>query len=73
MNTTRQSTWAYNLVLMPILLVGAMDRVVLLPHVGSASNHTRNQMGKLVADNLVAFAEGKPPLTTVAETPFKGW
>ncbi|MEZ5280684.1 MAG: oligosaccharide flippase family protein [Acidimicrobiales bacterium] len=24
-----QSTWAYNLVLMPILLVGAMDRVVL--------------------------------------------
>ncbi|MCB1492212.1 MAG: 2-hydroxyacid dehydrogenase [Rhodobiaceae bacterium] len=51
----------------------AMDRVVLLPHVGSASNHTRNQMGKLVADNLVAFAEGKPPLTPVAETPFKGW
>ena len=30
-------------------------------------------MGQLVVDNLVAFVEGKPPLTPVAETPFKGW
>jgi hypothetical protein len=30
-------------------------------------------MGQLVVDNLVSFIEGKPPLTPVAETPFKGW
>jgi lactate dehydrogenase-like 2-hydroxyacid dehydrogenase len=47
-----------------------MDRVVLLPHVGSASVHCRNLMGQLVVDNLVAWAAGKPPLTPVAETPW---
>lgn len=51
----------------------AMGRVVLLPHVGSASVHTRAAMGKLVADNLLAYAAGTPPLTPVAETPFNGW
>ena len=30
----------------------AMDNVVLLPHVGSASHHTRRAMGQLVVDNL---------------------
>jgi hypothetical protein len=30
-------------------------------------------MGQLVVDNLAAFAEGKPPKTPVAETPFKAW
>ena len=50
-----------------------LDNVTLFPHVGSASQHTRNAMGQLVVDNLVAFAAGKPPLTPVAETPFKGW
>jgi len=49
-----------------------MDHVVLLPHIGSASVHTRNGMGKLVADNLVAWFEGKGPLTPVAETPYSG-
>ena len=47
-----------------------MDQVVLLPHVGSASVHCRNLMGQLVVDNLVAWANGKPPLTPVAETPW---
>lgn len=47
-----------------------MDHVVLLPHVGSASVHCRNLMGQLVVDNLVAWANGKPPLTPVAETPW---
>jgi lactate dehydrogenase-like 2-hydroxyacid dehydrogenase len=51
----------------------ALDNVTLLPHVGSASNHTRNSMGQLVVDNLLAFAVGKPPKTPVPETPFKGW
>jgi lactate dehydrogenase-like 2-hydroxyacid dehydrogenase len=50
-----------------------LDNVVLLPHVGSASIPTRNGMGQLVVDNLKAYSERKPPLTPVAETPFKGW
>jgi lactate dehydrogenase-like 2-hydroxyacid dehydrogenase len=50
-----------------------LDNVTLLPHVGSASNHTRGAMGQLVVDNLLAFAAGKPPKTQVPETPFKGW
>jgi lactate dehydrogenase-like 2-hydroxyacid dehydrogenase len=49
-----------------------MDHVVLLPHVGSASHHTRNAMGQLVVDNLMAWTSGKPPLTPVPETPLKG-
>jgi lactate dehydrogenase-like 2-hydroxyacid dehydrogenase len=48
----------------------AMEHVVLLPHVGSASVHTRNAMGQLVVDNLVSWFSGKGPLTPVAETPW---
>ena len=51
----------------------AMDNVVLLPHVGSGSVHTREKMDQLVVDNIMAWAAGKPPLTPVAETPFKSW
>jgi len=47
-----------------------LDNVVLLPHVGSASVHTRNAMGQLVIDNLLAWAAGKKPLTPVPETPW---
>ena len=50
-----------------------MDNVVLFPHLGSASVHTRDKMDQLVVDNIVAWAEGKPPLTPVPETPFKSW
>ncbi len=50
----------------------AMDHVVLLPHVGSASVHTRNAMGQLVVDNLASWFEGRGPLTPVAETPWRG-
>lgn len=49
----------------------AMDHVVLLPHVGSASVHTREQMGQLLVDNLVSWFSGKGPLTAVPETPWK--
>jgi len=49
-----------------------MEHIVLLPHVGSASHHTRNAMGQLVVDNLAAWAKGQPPLTPVPETPYKG-
>jgi lactate dehydrogenase-like 2-hydroxyacid dehydrogenase len=48
----------------------AMDNVVLLPHVGSASHHTRRAMGQLVVDNLLAWSTGKAPLTPVPETPY---
>jgi len=48
----------------------ALDNVVLLPHVGSASTHTRNAMGQLLADNLIAWFDGRGPLTPVSETPF---
>jgi lactate dehydrogenase-like 2-hydroxyacid dehydrogenase len=51
----------------------ALDNATLFPHVGSASQHTRDAMGQLVVDNLIAFVEGKPPKTPVPETPFKGW
>ncbi len=47
-----------------------MEHVVLLPHIASASVHTRNAMGQLVADNLVSWFEGKGPLTPVSETPY---
>ena len=48
----------------------ALDHVVLLPHVGSASLHTRAAMGALMADNLVSWFDGKGPLTPVKETPW---
>ncbi len=47
----------------------AQEHTVLLPHVGSASTHTRNAMGQLVIDNLVSWFSGKGPVTPVAETP----
>jgi lactate dehydrogenase-like 2-hydroxyacid dehydrogenase len=50
----------------------AMQNVVLLPHIGSASVVTRNAMDQLVVDNLKAWFAGKPPLTPVVETPVKG-
>jgi lactate dehydrogenase-like 2-hydroxyacid dehydrogenase len=50
----------------------AMQNVVLLPHIGSASVVTRNAMDQLVVDNLKAWFAGKPPLTPIAETPPKG-
>ena len=49
-----------------------LEHVVLLPHIASGSVHTRNAMGKLVADNLISWFDGKGPLTPVAETPYKG-
>ena len=50
----------------------ALDNAVLLPHVGSASLRTRRAMAQCVLDNLLAFAEGRPPLTPVPETPWRG-
>jgi lactate dehydrogenase-like 2-hydroxyacid dehydrogenase len=49
----------------------ALQNVVLLPHIGSASVTTRRAMEQLVVDNLKLWFDGKPPLTPVAETPLK--
>lgn len=43
----------------------ALDNVVLSPHQGSATHQTRNKMGQLVVDNLVAHFAGEPLLTPV--------
>ncbi len=48
-----------------------MDHIVLFPHVGSASQHTRDAMAQLVVDNLKSWDEAKVPLTPVAETIWK--
>jgi len=38
-----------------------LDNVVVAPHISSASYETRSKMAEMVADNLVAFFEGKRP------------
>lgn len=48
-----------------------MPHVVLFPHIGTASLHTRNAMGQLVVDNLVDWFSGRGPRTPVAETPWR--
>jgi lactate dehydrogenase-like 2-hydroxyacid dehydrogenase len=53
----------------PAELLG-LPNVVLLPHVGSASVHTRRAMGQLVVDNLRSWFFDRKPLTPVAETPW---
>jgi len=48
----------------------ALPNAVLLPHVGSASIHTRDAMGQLVVDNLTSWFEDGRPVTPVPETPW---
>ena len=43
----------------------ALENVVLLPHVGSATAAARDGMARLVAENVIAVLSGKPPLTPV--------
>ena len=45
-----------------------LDNVVLQPHVGSGTVHTRTAMGQLVVDNLTAWFAKKPLLTEIPET-----
>ncbi|GJE11253.1 2-hydroxyacid dehydrogenase [Methylobacterium longum] len=51
--------------------LAALENTVLLPHVGSASEHTRAAMAQLVVDNVISWFEGRGPLTPVGETPWK--
>lgn len=47
-----------------------LDNVVLLPHVGSASQYTHDAMGAAMVDNLTSWFQCGYPLTPVAETPW---
>lgn len=44
----------------------AMENVVLLPHLGSATAETRRAMGMKVVDNVTAFFDGREPPDRVA-------
>jgi len=46
----------------------AVDNAVLLPHVGSASEHTRRAMGELAVANLEAWFDRGEALTPVPES-----
>ncbi len=50
----------------------AMQNVVLLPHIGSASVLTRGSMYQLVVENIKDWFAGKVPPTPIPETPVKG-
>jgi len=38
-----------------------LDNVVVAPHISSASHETRSKMAEMVAENLIAFFEGRKP------------
>ena len=39
----------------------ALESCVLLPHLGSATAETRQAMGQMALDNVIAFSEGREP------------
>ncbi len=43
----------------------SMDNVVLLPHIGTATQETRTGMGQIVLANILAHFEGKASITPV--------
>jgi hydroxypyruvate reductase len=47
--------------------LGALDNVVLTPHIGSATQATRHAMANLAFENLRAFFAGERPPTPVPE------
>lgn len=54
-----------------------LDNVVVAPHISSASYETRSRMAEMVAENLVAFFDGKVPPNLVNQDVVKvkkpGW
>ncbi|MGB9134949.1 MAG: glyoxylate reductase [Candidatus Bathyarchaeia archaeon] len=54
-----------------------LDNVVVAPHISSASFETRSKMAEMVAENLIAFFEGKVPPNLVNQEVMKikkpGW
>ena len=43
----------------------SMDNVIVIPHLGSATNHTRSAMAQRTVDNLIAGLNGDPLITPV--------
>lgn len=43
----------------------SLPNVVALPHIGSATIQTRDEMARLAAANIVAVLSGKEPLTAL--------
>lgn len=53
----------------PLLHPGLLElqkRIVLTPHLGSATAETRAAMANLAIDNVIAVLEGNPPITPVS-------
>lgn len=48
----------------------ALENVVLLPHVGGATDHVMMTVGARLIENVRSFAAGKGPLDAVTETPW---
>lgn len=46
--------------------LATLDNVVLLPHLGSATEEARAAMVNLACENIVAVLAGRPPITPVA-------
>ena len=46
----------------------AMDHVVLTPHVGSGTHHTREQMAQAVVDNVIAWHDSGALLTPMEDS-----
>lgn len=42
-----------------------LENVVLLPHIGSATHETRDEMARICARNIIEVMEGRPALTPV--------
>jgi phosphoglycerate dehydrogenase-like enzyme len=42
-----------------------MPTVAVLPHIGSATQETRNAMARVAAENIIAALAGKPVLNPV--------
>jgi lactate dehydrogenase-like 2-hydroxyacid dehydrogenase len=45
----------------------SIENAVILPHIASASVHTRQAMGQLVVDNLLSWFDGRGAITPVPE------
>lgn len=50
----------------------AMENVVLLPHVGGATDQLYIALGRDLVENVRAFSEGRPPPDAVPEAPWTG-
>ncbi|MHA2236824.1 MAG: hypothetical protein ACXAB2_00495 [Candidatus Hodarchaeales archaeon] len=41
--------------------------MILTPHIGSATVHTRNEMAVMVANNIIAIEKGEIPPNLISE------